>query len=275
MKRNHIALLFILANLFIVSCSKMDTLFNNGERITVYPEVEQPFHVVSLYNNVNVNLVQDDNPHLELTCPKNLIDRIDFNFKGDTLIIKNLNEYNWLRSYDYSIDLTVYYDSLREIHYASIGSLTCEDPIKGYRQQHIDTIGFVIDSTGIEIDTIGVEIDTNLRQSFTLRINEGSGDIDLNFNCDVLKTVFSNGTSKVTLRGSAGYGEHYLKSYGTIHAETLNSNIVQVLSESTNDIYVWACSQLIVKIFSIGNVYYKGQPWINPSIEGEGRLIKM
>ena len=261
MKRKHIAVLFFLGSLLAVSCSKMDALFNNGDPVTEYRSVGQPFHVVSMYNNVNVNLVQDSHPRLELICPENLIENITTEIKGDTLIIKNENGHNWLRSYDYSIDLIVYYDSLREVHYASIGELRNNDSIKGMGQLRID-------STGVEIDTIW-------SQSFILRINEGSGNIDLTFDCDVLKTVFNNGTSKATLHGYAGYTEHYMKSYGTIHAETLNSNIVSVSSESTNDIYVWARTKLVARIYSIGNVYYKGHPWIEKHIVGEGQIIKM
>ena len=87
--------------------------------------------------------------------------------------------------------------------------------------------------------------------------------------------MFSYGTSKVTLHGTAGYAEHYIKSYGCIHAEALNSNIVKVMSESTNDIYVWARSQLVAYLSSIGNVYYKGYPWIEKYCMGDGQVIKL
>ena len=244
-----------------VSCTKMDTLFNNGEPVTEHRSVEHQFNVVSMFNNVNVNLVQSSHPHLELTCPKNLINKVITEIDGDTLFIKNQNEYNWLRSYDYSIDLTVYYDSLCEVHYASVGNLTCSDSIHGIGKQ-------VIDTTELEIDTLW-------SRSFVLRIKEGSGDIKLCFNCDVLKTVFSFGTSMVKLYGYAGYTEHYMKSYGCIHAEQLNSNMVKVLSESTNDTYVWAKSKLTAQIRSIGNVYYKGNPWIEKEIIGDGDVIKL
>ena len=259
MQRNVIAILFSLVSLMFTSCQKL--VFSNGEPITEERSVDERFTVVSMFNNVNVKLVQDRHPHLELTCPKNLIEKVTTEVKNDTLVIRNENDFNWIRSYDYSIDLTVYYDSLRSVNYCSIGELRSIDSIIGMKVQSID-------STEIGIDTV-------LTNNFILRILAGSGDINLTFNCNVLKTVFSNGTSKVTLKGYAGYTEHYLKSYGVVHAEALNSNIVKVMSHSTNDVYVWAQSALYAYLYNIGNAYYKGYPWIEAHCEGDGRVIKM
>ena len=272
MKRKHIVVLFFLVSLLVASCSKV---FTNGKPVTEQRNLGQRFETICIYNNVNVKLVNSDRQYIELTCPENLIEKVTTEVKGDSLIIKNENEYNWLRSYGYSIDMTVYYDSLREITYASIGDLRCLDSIRGFATLSIDTIP-VIDTTAI--DTLNTTIDsiaTSWSHNFVLRIKEGSGDIDLCFNCDVLKTVFSFGTSKVNLRGIAGYTEHYLKSYGTIRAENLNSNIVKVQSQSTNDVYVWARNELVAYLSSTGNVYYKGDPWIVKECTNEGDVIKL
>ena len=273
MKRNVIAVLFFLVSLMAASCSKV---FINGTPVTEHRNLGQRFETICIYNNVNVKLVNSDHQGIELTCPENLIEKVTTEVKGDSLIIKNENDFNWLRSYDYSIDMTVYYDSLCEITYASIGNLLCTDSIRGYGSIITDTIPIGIDTTGVDTTHVGIDsVMTYWSRNFVLRIKEGSGDIDLCFNCDVLKTVFSFGTSKVTLRGIAGYAEHYVKSYGCIHAETLNSNIIKVMSDSTNDTYVWARSQLIVRISSIGNVYYKGHPWIAKERTGDGDVIKL
>jgi len=261
MKRNIIAVLFFLVSLTMASCSKMETLFTNGEPITEQRTLDHRFEAIKMYNNVNVKLVQDNHPHLELTCPKNLIEKVTTEIDGDTLVIKNENDYNWLRSFDYSIDLTVYYDSLRQIDFASVGYLLCTDSIKGIKE-------LTIDSTNAVIDTAWVP-------SFNLNIKEGCGDIDLTFNCNVVKSNFTNGTSLVTLRGLAQYTEIIMRSYGVVHAENLNSNFVRVQSHSTNDAYVWARTKLTVWLYSIGNVYYKGNPWIVQECTNDGQVIKL
>ena len=262
MKGSNIAILFSLVSLLIASCSKMDQLFNNGEPITEQRNLGQRFNTISMHNNVNVRLVRDNHPHLELTCPKNLIEKVTTEIDGDTLFIKNQNDYNWLRSYDYDIDLTVYYDSLREIKYAAIGDLLCTDSITGIGE-------LTIDSTEFGIDTLRV-------RGLDLNINEGSGHIDLTTNCERIVCKFSNGTSDVILRGRVGYSEFLTRSYGVIHAENLNSNLTRVQSTSTNDVYVWTRSNLTVWLYSIGNVYYKGTPEIViEDCTSEGRVIRM
>ncbi len=261
MQRNVIAVLCFLVSLMATSCQKMDALFSNGEPVTEYRSVDQDFTVVSMFNNVNVKLVHDSHPHMELTCPKNLIGRVTTEVKGDTLVVRNENDFNWIRSFDYSIDLTVYYDSLRSVNYYSIGELRSLDSLKGMRAQ--------------SIDTIENNIDTVRTHNFILRIWEGSGDIDLTMNCSVLKTVFNNGTSKVTLHGYAGYTEYYLRSYGVVHAEAMRSNIVKVMSHSTNDTYVWAQSTLHAHLYNIGNVYYKGYPRIEGTYTSNGRVFRL
>ena len=261
MKRSVIAVLFSLVSLLtVVSCSKMESIFTNGEPVTEYRDVEA-FHCISMYNNVNVKLVQSNRPRLELTCPENLIERVTTEIEGDTLVIKNENEYNWLRSYDYSIDLTVYYDSLRQINYASIGDLTSVDSIRGIGE--------------LSIDSTDLGVDTTIVQTFHLQINEGCGNIDLPFTCGVVKCFFGNGTSEVTLRGVSAYTEIIMRSYGVVHAENLCSTYVRVQSQSTNDAYVWARVGLRAWIYSIGNVYYKGNPWIYQQCEGDGQVIKL
>ena len=265
MQRSLSVVLYILVSLLITSCSKVDSLFNNGEPITVQREVDQVFHSVSMYNNVNVKLVHDNHPHLELTCPENLIEKVTTRIEDGILTVKNENDHNWLRSYDYSIDLTIYYDSISTINYASVGDLysSDNDTIRGYGKREIDTT-----ETGIHSQWI---------RGFYININEGCGKIDLAVKCNVIKTDFNNGTSEVTLRGLADYTEILIRSYGVVHAENLYSDFVRVMSESTNDAYVWFRTKLTVWIKSIGNIYYKGKP---SHIEikqhtGDGEIIKL
>ena len=261
MERKAIAVLFFLVSLLIASCSKMDQLFNNGEPITERRDLDNSFSAISMFNNVNVKLIQSDHPHLELTCPKNLIEKVTTEIEGDTLVIKNENDHNWLRSYDYEINLTVYYDSLQVINYASIGDLISVDPICGYGEASVD-------STDLGIDTVTI-------RSINININEGCGKIDLAFESNVVKCIFGNGTSEVTLKGRSAYTEIIMRSYGVVHAEELNSNFVRVQSTSTNDAYVWARTKLTVWLYSIGNVYYRGNPWIVKECTGEGQVIKL
>ena len=254
MKRNSIVLLFSLVSLLNVSCQKMDQVFSNGEPVSETRELDKQFRVISMHNNVNVKLVQSRHPHIELTCPENLIGNITNEIVGDTLYVKNENQLNWLRSFDYTIDMTIYFDSLRAVNYASIGDLLCTDSIVGC----------------LPADTSEPQV-----PNFWLNVMEGSGNIDLTINTGVMVNNFTNGTSNVTLRGRCNYTEQLLHSYGKVHAEELFSGYVTVQSLSTNDAYVWVKNGLKVGIYSIGNVYYRGNPTITQEITNDGKLIKM
>lgn len=264
MRRNPIALLFILVSLLATSCAKSP--FANGKPVSETRNVHPNFRIISIYNNVNVKLIHSNRPRLELTCPENLIDHITTETKGDTLFIKNENKHNWLRSYDYDINLTVYYDSLSEINYSSIGRLynVEGDSIRGVAVRQNDTLA--------ETD----EWNPQYIQSFSLNVEEGAGDIDLTLCCTVFKSRFTNGTSLVTIKGTANYSEYNTRNYGAIHAEDLQTTFSRVRTESSNDVYVAPSNLLRVWLFSIGNVYYKGNP--NVVVEthsGNGQVIRL
>ena len=261
MKRKSIVPLFFLVSLTLFSCNKIDGLFSNGNPITESRNLDSCFNSICMYNNVSVELVRSDHPHIELTCPENLIDKITTTLKGNSLIIRNENDFNWLRSYDYECNITVFYDSIDMIEYASNGKLTARDSLRGLAV--FDTLKDISGNDSLIIK----------KQTFHLNISEGSGDIDLTFNCDILKNGISNGTSDVTLRGNVGYAQHLLKSYGKLDASNLNTNIITIQSNTTNDAYVWARTRLKAEVNSIGNVYYKGNPYIEKSINGDGNVF--
>ena len=261
MKRISIVLLFLLISLIPVSCNKTGYIFSNGEPITQDRCLNEPFSAVRMYDNVNVELIRSSDPHIELTCPRNLIDRITTSVEGNALIIKNENKYNWLRSFDYECNMKVFYDSIKEIEFASIGHLTAKDSLRGI---------IVFDTLK---DTSGNDSVIIKNRTLFLEITEGSGDIDLTINCNILQTQLSNGTSKITLKGEAGYAEHLLRSYGRLDAKELNSNIITIQSNTTNDAYIWARTRLTVEIGSIGNVYYKGDPDTIKIIHGDGQVL--
>ena len=89
MKRSLIAALYFLVSLLTLSCSKVDALFVNGEPVTETRSADEPFEIICMYNNVNVNLIQSNRPRFELTCPKNLIDNVVTEIRNDSLIIRN------------------------------------------------------------------------------------------------------------------------------------------------------------------------------------------
>ena len=275
MKRNRALLvIFVVTELLLASCQKMDDRLY-GEVTTVELPIDSPFKSIFIYNNLSVTLKQSRNTKIELTCPSKLADKISYTIDGDTLYLRNENAFHLNFSTNYPCEMTVYYDTLRSIDYASIGYLKCDlnDSIRGYKDP--PTINDTIINDSIFTDTI-----TN-PEYFYFNINEGSGDIDLTFSCKLIKVFFNNGTSKVKFSGKAHYCDYYLRSYGQFDARNLMSNYVRISNASPNDAYVWAIKDtenpvgLIARIYSRGNIYYKGNPTITFVNQGQGRTIPL
>lgn len=274
MKRNHVLLvIFVVTELLLASCQKMDDRLY-GEVTTIEYPIESVFKSINIYNNISVNLKHGHNTRIELTCPSKLAEKITYTITGDTLIVRNGNNFNLGFSTNYPCEMTIYYDTLRSIDFASIGYLKCAvtDSIRGYTPP-LATIDTII-SDSIQIDTI---IDP---EYFYLYVTEGSGDIDLTFSCSLAKLFFTNGTSKIIFRGKTNYCEYYLSSYGQLDASRLKSNLLRISNASANDAYVWATKQgepvgLRAWIFNRGNIYYRGNPSISCERQGEGKLIPL
>lgn len=257
MKRKTLVLLYFLVSLGFVSCSKLEGVFCVGDPVDQERTPNASFHFISMHDNINVTLEQSSRPRLELTCPENLIDKMVTEVIDDTLFIRNENTLEWLHDLDYDCHLTVFYDSLQEVRFYSKGYLRCNNPIHGMG---------TFESATMTIDTVTNDTLYTPVKSFYLKICEGSGDIDLVFDCDVMKTFYHHGTSDVRLSGRAGYSEHIAEAYGPIHAEELNSNFVRATNSSTNNIYVSFRTGLRVWISSIGKIYFRG-PKQNISVE--------
>ena len=275
MKRNHALLvIFVVTELLLASCQKMDDRLY-GEVATMELPIDSPFKSISIYNNLNVTIKHGHNTKIKLTCPSKLVDKISYTVSGDTLYLRNENAFHLNFSTNYQCEMTVYYDTLCSIDYASIGYLKCDlnDSIRGYKDP--PTINDTIINDSIFTDTI-----TN-PEYFYFNINEGSGDIDLTFSCKLIKVFFNNGTSKVKFSGKANYCDYYLRSYGQFDARNLKSNYVRISNASPNDAYVWAVKDtknpvgLIARIYSRGNIYYKGNPTIDFVNQGQGRIIPL
>lgn len=244
---------FLVALLLLSSCEKNP--FSNGPVVTEDRGMQSRVRVIEIHDNVSVKLVHSETTHIEVTAGANVIQGLSTTFSGDTLILRNENGHNWLRPYNEPFEATVYYDRIGTINYKSTGTLTALDSIHG---------DYITDSLGLS------------QWIFRLNLLGGAGDIDLLLRCNQVRTDFQYGTSNVTLRGRTIGNVIFMRSYGSIHAENLKANLVSVETKSPNHCYIWATQSIKAKIHSLGNVYYKGDPWdIELECGSEGRFLKM
>ncbi|MBQ8761032.1 MAG: DUF2807 domain-containing protein [Bacteroidales bacterium] len=241
---------FIIIALILISCvSCKKAPLTNGDIVSRTTELSS-FNTINIYDNIDVNLIKSDTFKIEITTGDNLIENIVCEVADSILTLRNENIMNWIRSYDYPLSANIYFkDDIKKIYYESVGHLKSDD--------------YICDDT---------------LSNLTLTLMQGSGDINLRFNCRSF-SLFSNDkcTNKINLEGKSSYGTINQRGLGPIYAEEMSCRNLSVHSTDVNDIYVNCRDNLSVQIYHSGNVYYKGHPEINLYIapNARGKLVSI
>jgi hypothetical protein len=265
MKRKLDILLLACISLLCFSCKK----FSNGDVTERQYLLDSPFQVIELCDNVNVTLKHSDaaNPagKVIVKTGENLIDRItteieEQSIEVDTdhgtdalsfnkLVIRNENTLDFLRPYDYTLDMTVYYDTLLKIFFNSNGIINT-DTLRGYN--------YLTDFSD-ENDSTTYSLEPNL----LLEINGGSGEFTVLTNCYRLITKYEQGTSNITIKGQVERAETYgdYECHGIINGIDLEADLYhRVIFYGTNTIYAKAFRQIIARNENIGRIFYARYP---------------
>jgi len=220
-----------------------DCFENAGKTLTVSRQIPY-FETINLYDNINLVLVEGDAREIQVMGGENLIPAITTEVDDSTLVIRNTMKCNWVR--DFNNELTVYVpvSSLKAIRYESSGDIKTQG---------------------------NVNID-----SFTINVWGGSGSFNLDVTCNRLDLEQHYGTVDFNITGSSLLTIIYSNSYGPFYCQTLNSNIVYIRSNGTNDCFIHANHILEAALTSIGNIYYTGDPYdLKCTASGSGQLIKI
>ncbi|NOU48102.1 MAG: hypothetical protein HOO86_13720 [Bacteroidales bacterium] len=226
----------------LVSCKKEggNCIESTGKIVTEQRQIPY-FNSLKMLDNVDVELISGDENKIEVTAGENIIDNIftqvvDIDIKRDSvskmikqLVIQNVNQCNWLRSYDKPIKVKITYaNNINNIEYRSIGDLICLNTIKS--------------------------------DTFYIDIFEGSGKINLELQCLHSHLHYFFGTADLIVKGRSYVNYLHQASYGPIHASELITDFNYLENRGSNDCYVHASIYLGATISSVGNIYYSGNP---------------
>ena len=252
MKKALVAVLLACISVF-GSCNK----FSIGNE-TVVDQITAPFQVIEFRDDVNVKLLHCDANHpvgsIQIKAGEHLIDNISAETQKtneivghDTLyklIIQNNNSGNFLHSYDYSVDMTIYYDSLYRLIFNSNAKNITTDTLRGF-----------CFPTHFTQDTLEWD---SLAPNLLIELEGGSGDFNVLTNCYRVTTKFLHGTSHITTKGSATIASTFADydCHGIIDSRELESHTHYVTSYGTNTIYAKAFSLLKARNYNIGQIYY-------------------
>ena len=254
MERKIDIILLACVSLLLCSCDK----FSNGDVVEKEYVLDKPFQVIEMCDNVNVTLKHCDASHragfIHIKTGENLIDRIttgieeyvneDDDAKFNKLVIRNENTLDFLRPYDYTLEMTVYYDTIFTLIFNSNATITT-DTLKGYNYPSSFTT-----NDSIQYDS--------LVPNLFLEVNDGSGDFTVLMNCCKMRTKYINGTGTINLKGYT-LGTIIIGDYnchGIIDGKDLESYWLAVNYAGTNTAIVKTFDELHIYNHNIGRVFY-------------------
>lgn len=244
MKTGYHFFLAIIVCCMATACEKSPQMLKPAGDIILISRELSPYSILVLYDDVDVTFCD--------TIPVNtaylrggeyLLDWIITEQHSDSLVVKNDNIGNWLRSYKKVPELILHPSGLKSIQYFSSGFVRCENPI--------------------------------CADTFVLDVRRGGGSIDLKL--DVFDIVVSNlaGTCDVTLRGTSHVTHIYNTAYGPVWCNDLFSEHIYMNNNGFSDVHVFAHRVFVAQINSSGNIYYYGNPQrVELTRSGSGEFFK-
>ena len=256
MKKAPVIILLACVSLLLCACNK----FSIGNITDDTRLLEESFQVVEIRDNIDVSLrhcnADTASGTIYIKTGENLIDAInatmeeyldtegDSTIKYTKLVITNDNSYNYLRPYNHTPQMTVYYDTIYKIIFHSNARNIHTDTLRGYNILNHFTS-----------DTIGWD---SLAPTLLLEVEGGSGDFNVLTNCYKLIAKYIHGTSTLNIKGKAKLASTYADydCHGIINCEELDTHIYYVTTYSTNIIKTRTYHLLDIKNGNIGEVHY-------------------
>jgi hypothetical protein len=231
----------------ISSCNKdhsLDFTKSWGDEMTETRDVTGNFTRIRLENDIDLSITQGDSYSITVTGGENILSGIITEISDSSLIIRNENRYNWVRSYDNKLIVYVTLPHLFQLNYESTGTVTCTDTIC---------------EDSLFIDSHG-----------------GSGYINMLVNTGLAHMSIHRGSADIKAVGYCGSNFIYSASYGVFHCEDLETINTYMLSKGTGNCYIRVLETFEYLLEGKGNIYYWGRPVdVRGTDTGIGELVPM
>ncbi|MEP1034739.1 head GIN domain-containing protein [Ekhidna sp.] len=201
------------------------------------------FSELSLGISATLYVKQGSDDKIEIECDDDIFEKIEFEMRGDKLVIKKEGKWNWNDGWRRSaVDI---YVTMRKIEGLSVSG------------------SGLIESDG-QLDTEDIRLSVS-----------GSGDMDLDINSDEMDLRIS-GSGSIRLDGEANEAEAKISGSGRVKAEDLTVKSFEASISGSGSCYITATEEVSAKISGSGSVYYAGDPKrINSNSSGSGKIRKM
>ncbi|MCR5889593.1 DUF2807 domain-containing protein [Hymenobacter sp. J193] len=218
---------------------ELDCLKSSGPIRTTHRALPA-FHTLTVYDNVDVTLVQDTAFYAEVRTGRNLQEDLELTVQDSALVIRNTSRCNWVRRYDVPREVTVHLPKVLNLFQRGENSLR----------------------------TAGV-----FRADRLFCHIVGAGDVDLEVNCRYL-AISQYELGDMQLRGRTDELHFTLGGLGNLQATTLLARDCYFTTnhDSGGSARVRATGLLGGTHSGSGTIYYTGSPTLI-DIKGEGIVV--
>ena len=236
----------LLALLLLAGCKKeqWDDCITSTGPLRSGTRVLEGFHTVDLSDRIDLVLDHVPITTIDVEAGSNLTDQVITEVRDSILYIRNENRCNWVRSFKPRITVKVPIDAVRTLTLRGTGNISATDTVT----QEVFRI-----EQWLAMGTADLIVDVN---SIYVGLHTGAGDVKLYGRVEENANFYSG-------------------IMGTIDAAQLQSRTVNINNSGVGDFHCWAIDALNVQINDAGNVYYRGDPEVECSINGSGELIRI
>ncbi len=221
-----ILLFFCIINL-LVNCTKNDFTKRTGAIVIERRVLQNSFDSLIINDKIKIILIEDSIQYAEVKSGKNLLAKIKTEIIGNKLIVSNRNKFNWTRNIEIPIEIVIHTKNMTYLQFNGHQTVSC--------------IGFPFTKSFLNI-----------------KLENCTGDLNLNLNCDWCLIDYTNGLSNLNLNGTCNNMQVYTGGIGKTDLQLLKSNNQYIRHNSIQSLYFTNKNYTELIFESTGNAYYNG-----------------
>jgi hypothetical protein len=257
MKTKYFLAAALLTMLTLASCDD-DFFCNKGNGLS-QTVVRRSAGFNSIENSTSIDVVykKADTTGITITADENLMDDIITETTSNKLLIKTRGT----KCLDFNTRplITITAPSIQTIVESGSASFIADE---------LTGSNITLKLTGSGDISVATITATGLNISLS-----GSGNIKSNSCTSANSDVFLSGSGKIDLIGQSEISNLKLSGSGKINSENWIVGAADITITGSGDIFTFVENSLIAFISGSGNIYLKGNPTIDKTITGSGRII--
>ncbi len=257
MRNRYLIASALFAAITLDSCDKnLFCIDGNGLAET---QVRRTAGFNSIENSTSIDVVYEksDTTSITLTADENLIDEIVTETDNNNLVIKTRRD----KCLDFNTRplVTIKAPSVQTVFLTGSGSFIADD-VSG-------------NSVSIKLSGSGdVSVSKIIATALNLSVS-GSGNIKCNDCISANSDIFLSGSGAIDLAGQSETSNLKISGSGKISAENWVIGSADITITGSGDTFSFVENSLVAFLSGSGNIYLKGNPTINKTITGSGRII--